>query len=539
MGNRKLLDCTLRDGGYINDWEFGHNNIVEIFDRLVSTGVDYIEIGFLDDRRKFDINRTIMPDTKSADTIFRGLNKGNTTVLGMIDFGTCAIENIAPVSESFLDGIRVIFKEHLMYPALSYCGQLKALGYKVFAQMVSVTTYTDDKLKEYAELVNSVMPYATSMVDTYGLMDEKQLHHIFSILDEHLNPSIKLGFHAHNNFQLAFSNAKAFLNFETHRDLITDGTLYAMGKSAGNAAIELLMMEMNRNHGKSYHVAQALEAIDNVILDIYRKQYWGYNLKFYISALERCHPNYVSYLLDKKTLSIDQILTVLGTADEDKKLLYDAKYAEKKYLEYQSRSCDDRSANNALKSQFAGRKILVIGPGKTIVREKRKIQKFIDTEKPIILSVNYIPSHIPVDFVFLTNAKRYNQLLNAEKYQENQNDSVIIATSNVTKIAGHFDYVLNYEALIDKDAEIVDNSLIMLLKWLMQLGIHDIALAGFDGYSKHSDNYFDTRREYSFVKAKSNYLNQYVKSFLEKYRDQMVIRFVTRSRYEDKIIRTV
>ena len=177
MAKRELLDCTLRDGGYVNDWEFGHDKIVEIFKRLVSSGVEYIEVGFLDDRRKFDINRTIMPNTQAINKIFGGLNKGNSTVLAMIDYGTCSIDHIQPCKDTFIDGIRVIFKEHLMYDALAFCKQLKDLGYIVFAQMVSVTTYTDEKLKEYSKLVNSVMPYATSMVDTYGLTEADQIYH--------------------------------------------------------------------------------------------------------------------------------------------------------------------------------------------------------------------------------------------------------------------------------------------------------------------------------------------------------------------------
>ena len=172
--NRMLLDCTLRDGGYVNDWEFGHEKIVEIFTRIVSAGIDVIEVGFLDDRRKFDINRTIMPNTEAVNEIFAGLDKGKSLVVAMIDYGTCALENIQPCRETFLDGIRVIFKEHLMHEALNYCKELKKLGYKVFAQMVSVTTYTDEKLKEYADLVNSVKPFANSMVDTYGLLHQKQ-----------------------------------------------------------------------------------------------------------------------------------------------------------------------------------------------------------------------------------------------------------------------------------------------------------------------------------------------------------------------------
>ena len=77
MKEIKLLDCTLRDGGFVNDWEFGYGNIINIFERLISSGVDVLEIGFLDDRRPFDKNRTIMPDTKSADDIFGKIGRAH------------------------------------------------------------------------------------------------------------------------------------------------------------------------------------------------------------------------------------------------------------------------------------------------------------------------------------------------------------------------------------------------------------------------------------------------------------------------------
>ena len=330
----RLLDCTLRDGGYVNDWQFGHDKTLEIFSRLVSSGVDFIEIGFLDARRDFDINRTIMPNTQAANEIFANVDKGNSTVLAMIDFGTCPIENLQPKSETFIDGIRVIFKEHKMPAALEFCRQVKALGYKVFAQMVSVTTYSDEKLVEYCRAVNEVMPFATSPVDTYGLLDDEHLLHIANILDKHLAPEIKLGFHAHNNFQLGYANARAFLDLDTPRGILVDGTLYGMGKSAGNAPLELLMMYMNEHFDRHYDTSQALEAIDNVVLDIWRRQYWGYNLFFYLSAAARCHPNYVSYLMNKRTLSIRQITSILNSIVDDKKLMYDPKYAEQLYLDY-------------------------------------------------------------------------------------------------------------------------------------------------------------------------------------------------------------
>ena len=122
---KMLLDCTLRDGGYVNDWKFGRDTIVNIFERLVSAGTDVIEVGFLDGRRSFDPDRSIMPDTEAAEKIYGRLNRGRSMAVAMIDYGTCDIGRLAPAKESCLDGIRVIFKKHRMEEALAYCAQVK------------------------------------------------------------------------------------------------------------------------------------------------------------------------------------------------------------------------------------------------------------------------------------------------------------------------------------------------------------------------------------------------------------------------------
>ena len=156
MGQVKLLDCTLRDGGYLNDWNFGHDNLVSIFERVVDANIDIIELGFLDQRREFDINRSIMPNTDCMWKIYGDLDKKNSMTVGMIDFGTCDLSNIKPKSESFIDGIRVIFKKHLRVPALEFCAELKKLGYSVFAQLVSVTSYTDEEMLDFVRIANEV-----------------------------------------------------------------------------------------------------------------------------------------------------------------------------------------------------------------------------------------------------------------------------------------------------------------------------------------------------------------------------------------------
>ena len=145
MGEIKLLDCTLRDGGYVNDWNFGHNNLVSVFERMVDANIDIIEIGFLDDRRPFDINRSIMPDTDSVEKIYGGLDRKQAMVVGMIDYGTCKLENIKPCSESFLDGIRVKINVCLNFNNLMFRKRGGFLRW-IFKKSISRNLYLQMKL---------------------------------------------------------------------------------------------------------------------------------------------------------------------------------------------------------------------------------------------------------------------------------------------------------------------------------------------------------------------------------------------------------
>lgn len=528
MSDVKLLDCTLRDGGYINDWKFGHDNLVSIFERLVDANLDIIEIGFLDERRPFDIDRSIMPDTDSVEKIYGKLDRKQSMVVGMIDYGTCGTEHIRPCKDSFLDGIRVIFKKHLREQAFAFCKELKDKGYKVFAQLVSVTSYDDDEMMDAIRLANEIKPYALSMVDTYGLMHQNNLLHYFHLMDTYLDREIGLGYHAHNNFQMGYANCIAMLNQKIERRLIVDGSIYGMGKSAGNAPLELIAMHMNNALGKRYHISQILEAVDANISQFYRPATWGYNMFYYIAASNDCHPEYVAYLMNKRTLSIKSVNEILGKLQDEKKLMYDGAYIEKLYVEYQKNEVNDETDRERLGQVLADRDILLIGPGTTVKAQRDRIDDYIRSSKPTIISINYVPEGIDPDYIFLSNAKRYVQLatrLSQEKY-------ALIATSNVTGTnAEAFDYVFNFSALMDPEAKIVDNSLVMLLKALRSLGCEKVTLAGFDGYSSETSNYYNVEMEYDFAKNMAEYLNDYTSRFLVGLRGIMDVIFLTDSRY--------
>ncbi len=534
MGNEiKLLDCTLRDGGYLNDWEFGNSNIVNIFERLVSAGIDIIETGFLDDRREFDENRTIFPDTKSAGLIYGKLDKGSSMIVGMIDYGTCAIDNIAPASESYLDGIRVIFKKQKMHEAIDFCRKVKEKGYKVFAQAVSITSYNDDELSELIDLVNDLEPYAFSLVDTYGLLHKGTLRHYFDQACAHLKKSIGIGYHAHNNFQLAYANCIELMDDPPKdRMLIVDGTLYGMGKSAGNAPTELLVMHMNAYHGTSYHNSQILEAIEVTMLDMYRKVGWGYSFKFFLAASHDCHPNYVNYLMDMGKLSVKSISEILDMLEGEKKLLYDKDYIRDLYFEYQKQHCADSDSVAELIRDLEGADILLMGPGKNIYSQRDRVEKYLSERKCITISINFIPKDYETDYVFMSNAKRYVQLCSALNAQKEK--SKLIATSNITRTLGEFDYTLNYSDLLDEEALMPDNPLIMLLHLLKRSDVASIGLAGFDGYRETSvSNYVNPNMEYSYSKEEADNINKDTVRGINKTGLKIKPVFVTESIYEN------
>lgn len=532
MRNAMMLDCTLRDGGYVNDWEFGHNNIVSIFERLVDAQVDVIEVGFLDERRPFDINRSIMPDTDSVEKIYGDLDKKKSMVVGMIDYGTCGLSHIKPCKDCFLDGIRVIFKKHLRKEAMEFCGALKELGYKVFAQLVSITSYNDDEMMDLVRLANQVKPFAVSMVDTYGLLHQNNLKHYFDLLNEHLDSGICLGYHAHNNFQMGYANCISMLENEINRPIMVDGSIYGMGKSAGNAPLELIAMYMNHTSGKHYHISQILEAIDANISQFYHPATWGYNMFYYLAASNDCHPNYVRDLTNKRTLSVKSVNEILQKLEGEKKLLYDKQYLETLYMQYQDKEVNDTRDRKQLKGVLEGRKLLIIGPGTTVTTQSDRITEFLEKEKPLVISVNFIPDILKPDYIFLSNSKRYVQLatkLSRERHQ-------IIATSNVTGTSPNsFTYVLNFSTLMDESARIIDNSLVMLLKVLLDAGVKEVTAAGFDGYFAESSNYFNMSMEYDFVKGMADYLNQYTRDFLDRISSKMSVRFLTDSRYTERI----
>ena len=283
-------------------------------------------------------------------------------IVAMIAIGEKEIhpDKLPECNGKSITGIRLTFHNHEIDKAINWARIIKDKGYKIFMQPVGTISYTDLELLQLVERMNELTPYAFYIVDTLGSMTKNELLHFFYNIDANLNSNIRIGFHAHNNLQLAFSNAQELSRVQTQREVILDASIYGMGRAAGNLPTELITQYINKNIETRYDVMTILDIYDEYI-SLIRKEYeWGYNVPYHIAASHKCHPNYASYLMNKQTLTMKDIEKIILSIPKERGVLFDKKLIEELYLQYQNRSIDDHKAILDIKKMVQNRNILIL-----------------------------------------------------------------------------------------------------------------------------------------------------------------------------------
>ncbi|MFB7138208.1 aldolase catalytic domain-containing protein [Gottfriedia sp. NPDC056225] len=532
MNNIRLLDCTLRDGGYINNWNFGQKNIKKIIEKLAKSNIDIIECGFIRDV-DLDHNKSIFNDVENIKE-FISPKKKDITYVGMIDQPYISINKINDYDGMSIDGFRITFHENEkeIEEALSYGKLLMDKGYKVFIQPVGTTSYSDEKLLELIYKVNQLKPYAFYLVDTLGIMYKNNLLRMYHLIDHNLDESISIGFHSHNNLQLSFSNAQELLTLNTKRNIIIDSSVFGMGRGAGNLCTELVTQYINENIEEKYSVVSLLEIVDEHLSKFSTSSQWGYSVPYYIAAINNCHPNYASFLINKQTISVKAINTILKQLPTKKRDIYDELYVEDLYINHQIQFIDDSSNLEKLHQIIFNKKVLIIAPGRSIETEREKIDEFINEHNPYVFSVNFIPEQFEIDAIFMSNIKRFKSMKDSIK--EIKNAISIITTSNIPNSIEPESLVVNYSDLLVDKISISDNAGLMLLNLLNRLSVSKIYLAGFDGFTLDKlTNYFSPELINNMEMEELVKKNKDIRKQLLLLEKTMKVNFVTTSIYSD------
>lgn len=330
-----LLDCTLRDGGCVNNFNFGSIAMNKIKKSLEQSNVDVIEIGYVNDKKGSNEDRTQFISVDAANA-FLAKKKKNVKYVAMIDYGTYDFSKLPKRVIDGIDGIRLAFHKKDYSKAVEIAKIIYENGYDVFLQPMLILTYSDDELIDLIKLVNKLVPFATAfyIVDSFGQMKYGDCTRILKLIDNYLASEICIGFHGHNNLQLAYSNASELLCNDINRVIFVDSSLNGMGKGAGNVPTELIMNYLNNNLGKNYNLNYIYKIINEVIDDFKSEFTWGYSINFLLSALNQCTPSYVNYFINKCHLKTSDLASVLNMLDSSKKIAFDEFYAKEVYKKY-------------------------------------------------------------------------------------------------------------------------------------------------------------------------------------------------------------
>lgn len=523
MNKIQVLDCTLRDGGYCNDCHFEFTNIKKIISGLIEANIDIIECGFLTNQYEYNIDTTRFTNIKQFTSILPEERNGKLFV-ALMDYDKYNADDLPDHDSSSLDGIRIAFHKKDRIDAIEICRKVKEKGYKVFIQGMVSLNYTDEEFIDLIHRINELEPYAFYIVDSYGQMKKKDLIRLLYIVDHNLNNAIKLGFHSHNNMQLAYSNAQSLVDFHTKRDLIIDSSVYGMGRGAGNLNTELFVEYLNDNANGNYYLKPLLSIIDEILNGFYQRNYWGYSLPNYLSAVHGAHPNYASYLDDKKTLTVEDINEIFNIMDPVKKLSYNKDYAEELYISFMAKGKVQEEHLQEFRNMLADKTVMLIAPGKSSIEEYELITSTMQNENIITIGINSDYQPAETDFIFLSNLRRYKDLTDIKKPK-------CIITSNIP-FSDNVYLQVKYSRLLNSEEAVKDNAGLMAINFLIQHGVKNVLLAGFDGYSHdEKENYADSHLAFITRNTVLDAMNNGMIKMLEKYSKKIKIKFLTNSKY--------
>lgn len=328
----KVLDCTLRDGGQglenlnangIKTEIFTDRDKIKIAELVRDSGIDIIEIGCMSKSciglEKFAIYENVqelsafLPEKKNDNQMYAGLYVDPDTPL----------DEIPAYSPELVEGIRVILRYSQLQQSIDFCRGLARKGYKMFIQPMLTMRYTDEELKRLVYAANEMGAYALYFVDSFGYMNENDVERLYKFYAEELDKSVKIGFHAHNNMENAFYNARYFIEKLNDRDRLIDSCAIGMGQGAGNLQTEVLVDYLNRNYGTNYDFECVLEICD--ILEKFRThdmETWGYSPVRLVPAVHNAAYKYAVAMKLQYNMSLVEINRVLKDIPDDMRHRY-------------------------------------------------------------------------------------------------------------------------------------------------------------------------------------------------------------------------
>ena len=281
----KVVDCTIRDGGLMNKWQFSDEFVIAVYDGLVEAGVDYMEIGYISSESAFsrdEVGPWKFCDNKDLKRIVRG-KKNNLKLSAMADIGRIDLDDIPQAKDSLLHMIRVACYVHQVDKAIELAEHCMDKGYETTINLMAVSKVNETELDEALnDIAKSRVPIFY-VVDSFGSLYSEHIEHLTRKYKKAL-PGKEIGIHAHNNMQLAMGNTVTSI-IEGCNYL--DATILGMGRGAGNCPLEILVAFLKN---PKYRLLPILDVIQNYVGPLQKTIDWGYHIPYLITGSMNEHP---------------------------------------------------------------------------------------------------------------------------------------------------------------------------------------------------------------------------------------------------------
>jgi 4-hydroxy 2-oxovalerate aldolase len=281
----KVLDCTIRDGGLINDHYFTDEFVREVYRALSKSGIDYMEFGYRSSRELFppeDYGAWKYCDDDKIRQVIDGI-ESDLKISVMVDSYRVKEQHFAPADESPVDMIRAATYVKYIDSAIELINKCHDLGYETTCNIMAISKEIEPDLVEALEQLAKTPVDVVYVVDSFGALYCEQIEYMVKLYQEHL-PGKTIGMHCHNQQQLAFSNT---IEGIIHNANFVDGSLSGIGRGPGNCCLELLIGFLKN---PKFNLTPILQVIQDHMLPMRNEIEWGYIIPYFITGILNEHP---------------------------------------------------------------------------------------------------------------------------------------------------------------------------------------------------------------------------------------------------------
>lgn len=381
-----LLDCTLRDGGYYNNWDFSPELINDYLHSMSALGADYVEIGF----RSFDHNGFKGGCAYSTDSFVRNLDVPKGLKLGvmvnssdLLKYTNGVIPALSklfkPASESSVTLVRIACHMHeaaMTFPCIKW---LKEQGYVVGINLMQIADRSNDEVELVGQLAQEHNPDVLYFADSMGSMDNAQTTRIIKALRKSWKGD--LGIHTHDNMGKALSNSLCAID-----EGVTwiDSTVTGMGRGPGNVQTEYLAIELTERRKVFSNITPLLTVINKHFNPLKAKYNWGSNPYYYLAGKYGIHPTYIQEMISDSRYSNEDLLVVIEHLRQSGGKKFNVQTLETGRNFYN----EDPHGTWSPAEQFSGREILLVAHGLGATQHRQAIEDYITIAKPIVIALN-------------------------------------------------------------------------------------------------------------------------------------------------------